>query len=271
MFESRPLDLPPNRGFVAAVPDAPALAADLRDFPALLRSPSAETLHEGRNRIVAVRLSSGVEAVVKVFGARGFPKLKTLVLPSKGIRAWIGAVALREQGFETPGPIAAFERRRRGVAAESVFIAERVRGGREIRDIFRTGPVEILPGLIDALSPVLERLHRAGLVHRDLSDGNILVLQASPPSDFRFMFLDTNRVRRRSPGCFGRARNLVRLGVPPGFQSRFLDRYAEAAGAGFPRKRFGFFYRAAKKSFVFWLSLKKTLRLRTLARKIGIQ
>ncbi len=271
MFESRSLEIPPYRGFVAAAHDGPALNAVVSGFPAILRSPSAETLHEGRNRITAVRLSPEVEAVVKVFGARGFHKLKTLILPSKGMRAWTGAVALSECGFGTPGPIAVFERRRGGIAAESVFIAERVRGGREIRDVFRAGPESSLPGLIDTIAPVLERLHRAGLIHRDLSDGNILVVEGATPSDIRFLFLDTNRVRRRLPGCFGRARNLVRLGVPPGLRARFLDRYAEAAGLGFPRKRFGLSYRVAKRSFETWLALKKTLRLRTLARKLGIQ
>ena len=102
MFESRPLEIPPYRGFVAAAHDGPALNAVVSSFPAILRSPSAETLHEGRNRITAVRLSPEVEAVVKVFGARGFHKLKTLILPSKGMRAWTGAVALSECGFGTP-------------------------------------------------------------------------------------------------------------------------------------------------------------------------
>ena len=220
-----------------------------------------------------------LEAVVKIFGARGFHKLKTLVLPSKGIRAWRGAVALGEGGFETPGPIAAFERRRFGVAAESVFIAERIRGSREIRALFRELPEPDLRRLIESLAPVLAGLHRAGLVHRDLSDGNILVsgpsadlTAASSSSGFRFFFLDTNRVRRRRfLGVFARARNLVRLGLPESFRVFLLDQYALAAGPAFPRSRFGFYYRAAKRSFEFWLGFKKAIRLRAIARKLGLQ
>lgn len=256
-----------------------ALTAALKDFPELLRSPSAETLHDGRNKIVAVRLSPDREAVVKIFGARGFHKWKTLVFPSKGLRAWAGAVALEEKGFGTALPIAAFDRRRRGIATESVFVAERMRGGREIRELFREFPEPALRRLIADLAPVLARLHQDGLVHRDLSDGNVLVLEEKPADSgaspsfpvFHFLFLDTNRVRRRSPGCFGRARNLVRLGLPSALRPFFLDRYASAAGEAFPRKRFGFYYRTAKRSFEFWLALKKAFRLRTVARKLRLQ
>lgn len=279
MIDSRPLDIPPYRGYVAASREGEDWAAALKDFPGLLRSPSAETLHDGRNKIVAVRLFADREAVVKIFGARGFHKWKTLVFPSKGLRAWAGAVALAENGFGTAWPIAAFDRRRGGVASESVFIAGRVRGGREIRDLFRESPEPALRRLIADLAPVLARLHRAGLVHRDLSDGNVLVLEAEQAASaaspsvpgFHFLFLDTNRVRRRRPGCFGRARNLVRLGVPPALQPFFLDRYASAAGERFPRKRFGFYYRAAKRSFTFWLAFKKAFRLRTIARRLRLQ
>lgn len=327
MFDARSLHLPPYRGLIAAAYDRPEIMAALGDLPGLLRSPFAETLQSGRNKIVAVRLPASeslseanpasLEAVVKIFGARGFHKLKTILLPSKGVRAWHGAVALRGDGFETPGPIAVLERRRFGVAVESVFIAERIRGGREIRDLFRESSESDLRGLIEAFAPVLAGLHDAGLVHRDLSDGNVLVFSGDNPSKFpnsggdspaktpcavpplssalpiigsglgpaaeatspslssagfHFYFLDTNRVRRRrNLGAFGRARNLVRLGVPPPLRPFFLDRYVRAAGASFSRSRFEFYYRKAKRSFESWLAFKKKLRLRTIARKLRLQ
>jgi serine/threonine protein kinase len=290
MFDARSLHLPPFRGLIAAAYDHPETLAALGDLPCLLRSPSAETLQSGRNKIVAVCLPAAespsetrpasLEAVVKIFGSRGFHKLKTILLPSKGVRAWHGAVALRGDGFETPGPIAVLERRRFGVAVESVFVAERIRGGREIRNLFREKPESDLRGLIEALAPVLAGLHAAGLVHRDLSDGNVLVFLDENPSKFpnsggdgpHFYFLDTNRVRRRrNLGPFGRARNLVRLGVPPPLRPFFLDRYVRAAGASFSSSRFEFYYRTAKRSFESWLAFKKKLRLRAIARKLRLQ
>lgn len=276
-MEIRPLAVPPYRGFRTASREGEAAAAALEDFPGFLRSPEAETLQSGRNQVIAVRLSPDRDAVVKIFGTRGVQKWKTLLLPSKGLRAWKGALALVENGFETAEPIAVFERRRGGIAVESVFISGRVRGGREIREHFLQSSEIVLRRLLSSLAPVLARLHGRGIVHRDLSDGNILVFEneeaAAAPAGggFRFLFLDTNRVRRRRPGIFNRARNLVRLGVPPGLQPFFLDQYAAAAGGRFRRRRFGLSYRISKRVFISWLAFKKRLRLRALARRLRIQ
>jgi len=269
MSESRSFD-PSFRGFIAAFDEDRILAA-LKDFPGWLSSPEAEVLHDGRNRLVAVRLPGGREAVVKIFGVRGFHKWKTLLVQSKGLRAWRGAHALMENSFGTPTPIAAFERRSRGLAVESVYIAGRVRGGREIREWFRDRPELDLRDLLAALASVLARMHRAGVVHRDLSDGNIFVFEKGP-SRFDFLFLDTNRVRvRRKVGLFARARNLVRLGVPPALRPVFIEEYSISAGPRFRRRRFGFYYRTAKRSFASWLEVKKKLRLRKAARRLGLQ
>ena len=270
MSEPRSFDPSSFRGFIAAFDEERTLAA-LKDFPGLLASPDAEVLHEGRNRIIAVRLPGGREAVVKIFGARGFQKWKTFFVQSKGLRAWRGAQALKENSFGTATPIAAFERRSRGLAVESVYIAGRVRGGREIREWFRDRPEPDLRNLLAALAPVLARMHQAGIVHRDLSDGNILVIEKAP-SRFEFLFLDTNRIRAgRKVGLFARARNLVRLGVPAALQRYFIEEYVFSAGPHFRRRRFGFYYRTAKRTFASWLTVKKKLRLRKAARRFGLQ
>ena len=272
-YAARPLSLPPFKGEIAEPYATPEFLSLLADPASLLSSPGAEVLLDGRNKVAAAKVALGergqIDIVVKSFGSRGLTKLKSLVQPSKAAKAWRGARALVAAGFRTAPPIAYLERRTGGFVSESFFVAGRLAGPLEIRGLLRELPREKLEPLLAALAGELARVHAAGLLHRDLSDGNILVESDGPA--FRFFFLDTNRIRvRRRIGASARARNLVRLGVPPDLRLFFLKRYAAAAGRPLS---FGFAlrYGLAKGTFAGWIGLKKKLRFKTLARKLKIQ
>jgi hypothetical protein len=270
---SQRLSLPRYRGEIADVYAGPETVAALSDIRSLLAGPGAEVLFEGRNTVVAIPLPRGpgraANVVIKDFHSRGVNQFKTLVRASKAARAWRGARALVDAKFETPFPVAFLERRHRGFVAESYFVAERVRGAREIRELFQTLSSEKLEPVLSALARELAAVHARGILHRDLSDGNILVLEDRGAP--RFLFLDTNRVRvLRTVGPMTRARNLVRLGIPPALRHAFLERYAEARGRPL-RKSFVFWYNVSKATFTAWARLKKTLRLRKISRTLKIQ
>jgi hypothetical protein len=270
---ARRLSLPPYAGEIAEPYATPQFLAVLADPGRLLAGPGVEVLLAGRNTVAASKAALDerrqVDVVVKSFGSAGLAKLKSLVQPSKAAKAWRGAQALVAAGFRTAPPIAYLERRRRGFVSESFFVAGRLAGPVEIRGLLRDLPREKLEPLLAALAGELARAHGRGLLHRDLSDGNVLV--DSDGSAFRFFFLDTNRVRvRRRLGAASRAKNLVRLGVPPDLRPFFLDRYAAAPGRP-PGPGFRLWYRLAKGTFAGWVGLKKKLRLKTLARKLKIQ
>jgi len=239
----------------------------------LTAAPGAEVLLDGRNRVVAVKIGSPaggtIDAVVKEFRLQGINKLKSAFLRSKAAKAWRGALALAGTGFNTPRPIAYLEKRSGRFIERSFFIAERIYGCREIRDDFREAKAETLRPLLSGLARTLFGLHEEGILHRDLSDGNILVKEES--GKFHFLFLHTNRVRakrRLSPGR--RAKNLVRLGVPPAHRRYFLEQYA-AAGDRPLREMFVFWYKLSKGGFAGWQKVKKALRLKKLARRMKIQ
>ena len=125
----------------------------------------------------------------------------------------------------TPLPLAYLERRERGLVAESYFISARIDDAREVRDLLRTLPPEDLSRLLAALARFLVFAHNQGILHRDLSDGNLLV-RSSRPGAYDLFLIDTNRIRvRREVSLLGRVRNLVRLGVPPSYQDDFLRLY----------------------------------------------
>jgi serine/threonine protein kinase len=270
--EVRQLTLGPYRGAILA-------AYEDLDFLQAIFPPEKIWSHQGlkvlldsRNRVGAVRfpLSGGREAgiVVKEFSSRGLARLKSLVLPSKAARAWRGAIALKERGVDTASPVAYLERRKRGSVRSSFFLAEEIKAADEIRGLFRGLPPSELQPLLRALAAHLSLCHDRGVLHRDLSDGNILV-KRDEGGNFRFYFLDTNRVRlrQRLGGC-SRIKNLIRLGVPAEFQDFFLQEYFRGKTL---RKRHRFWYRLNKRIFTGYMEAKKKLRLRKIARKLGIQ
>jgi len=254
--------------------DTPEFREALAGLGALCTGPSARVLLDRRNRVAAVDFPvsavSRIEAVVKEFRASGFKKSKTLVVPGKAVRAWRGAAACLRRGIPTPLPLAYLERRTKGIVAESAFLAVRIEDAREIRDLFRTLPADGLSRLLETLAAFLRDCHDRGILHRDLSDGNILV-RTGASGDFELFLIDTNRIRvRRSVPAYLRLRNLVRLGVPPASRDEFLRLYlGRGEGPGFRTARG--WYRLNKACYSGFVSFKKKLRLRRLAGRLGIQ
>jgi hypothetical protein len=264
----------PYRGLIHARfrDQAAELARVFESGRSPLDSPGAEIIHEGRNRLGVVSwpwmIAGFPRVVVKEFGFRGLNRLKSLFGPSKAVRAWRGAVALVERGLPTPFPVAFLEERRRGLVSSGYFLAGWVADAREIRHLFRELEGEALGRLLAALAPFLRECHDKGILHRDLSDGNILVKRAEEGGP-RFFLLDTNRIRiRRRIGRRVRVRNLVRLGVPVARRREFVGLYFG------DKARLGLwfaYYRARKGAYAGAVALKKKLRLRTIARKLRIQ
>jgi len=240
------------------------------------RSPldelGAAVIHEGRNRLGVVSwpwmIAGFSRVVVKEFGFRGLTRLRSFFGPSKAVRAWRGAVALVERGIPTPFPVAFLEERRRRLVIHGFFLAGWVAEAREIRDLFRELEGGELDKLLAELAPFLRECHGKGILHRDLSDGNILV-KRTEAGGFRFFLLDTNRIRVRTKiGRRARVRNLVRLGVPAGRRRSFLGL---CLGEGKSVGLWFVYYRARKGAYASAVALKKKLRLRALARRLRIQ
>lgn len=277
-IDSRPLDLPPFKGRVAASVATPDFLAAVSDCRRLLAGPAAEILLDGRNKVGAVTIPVQGErtsaVVIKEYYSYGIDKLKGRFRMSKAAKAWRGAWALIESDIETPLPLAWLEERKRGFVAQSFFLAERISGGREIRHLLRELPEADLRAVLAALAGGLRICHDKGILHRDLSDGNILVKRdEGAPGGFHFYFLDTNRIRVRPGKPLGRparAKNLIRLGIPAPLRRFFLEQYARAGGET-QSQFFIFWYRLNKKTYAGYVGLKKKLKLKKLSRKLGLQ
>jgi hypothetical protein len=268
----RDLFLPPFRGRIDPAWDTPLVRNALHAPRLLFEDPGARVLLKSRNTIAMVSLPLAPDktaaVVVKEFGLRGVNRLKSLVLASKARKAWRGASALVERHINTPPPIAFLESRKRGFVDKSYFLAGFVEDAREIRFLLRELEGQALDGLLRDVAAFLAEAHDRGVLHKDLSDGNILV-GTDPRGGWVFYLLDTNRVRTRDHiGGLARMKNLVRLGIPPDRQDLFLESYGR--GKPFP-KILRRWYKFQKACYAGRVNFKKRLRLKQLARKLGLQ
>ena len=247
----------------------PSFIDAISDCDQLFNQPQCQILLDRRNRVGVVRIRSQdeeVAVVLKEFKSRGVNKLKSLFLPSKAYRAWKGSLNLIERGIDTPFPIAYLEKRKRGFLSQSFYLTEKIEEAEEIRSRFLKASLEKLQPLLVSLANHLSVCHRKGVLHRDLSDGNILV-KKDEKGKTRFYFLDTNRIRfPRRINLLRRVKNLIRLGVPSSYQSFFLKQYL-----GENRLFLWFWYRINKIIYTSYVAFKRKLKLRQLAQKLKIQ
>ncbi len=242
------------------------------DLEQLLYSPECQIIHRGRNRIGALSFpqkeGKKVEIVIKEFHPRGVNRLKSVFFGGKARRAWHGANALLERGIGTPFPAVYLEKRRNLALDRSYYLSERITGIEEIRSLFRNLPYEELRNLLSTLAPYLLSCHQKGVLHRDLSDGNILV-EKDNERKYNFFLVDTNRIRfKRNISLLSRIKNLIRLGIPVNMQPFFLCQYL---GVLRIKKPLLLWYKINKKTYSAYVELKKKLRLKQLSQKLGIQ
>jgi hypothetical protein len=230
---------------------------------------ASETIHWGRNYLYAVELRTiaGVEPlVVKQFRNQGVvARLKRRWTGSKAEKSWRAAGRLVENGVRTPVPVMLIE----SIDPEgpSFFVTRRLGDFFESRYYFRalaagSEAVEFpdieRDDLIGALATACRRIHDAGVWHRDLSIGNLLVFRRD--EGLAVSIIDLNRARldhRMSP--WRRTRDLCRLPFPDrGSREMFLSTYwSRPIRAGTPR--YGLFW-LMQQSFLLRNRLKVAAR-----------
>lgn len=270
-FKSRPVKISGYSGRINFVYKNPLFLEKLAAIETLIDSPEAVIIFKGRNRVAAVSFplaaEKNTEIIIKEFNLRGVNRLKTLVFPSKAKKAWRGSVGLVKRGVPTPCPAAYLEKRKGLFIEKCYFLSQKIPFFQEIRFLFRDHKNKALKDLLSHLAAFLRRIHRKGVLHRDLSDGNILARREE--SGYTFFLVDTNRIRlRRRVGLFSGIKSLVRLGIPPSHQRFFLEKYRGEKGLSRP---VWLWYKLGKSTFSGYIRVKKALGLKKLARKLGVQ
>ncbi len=251
---------------------APRFAAlDDEELQALVRrvaDPAAaeETVHWGRNYLYRATLEIAgerVETVVKQFRNNTWrTRLDRRLRGSKAERSWARAWAFWIAGVATAEPLLLIESQRPG--GPSFFITRHLGDVLEARYLLRarnTGrereeyPAVDYEAFLERLGQSLRQMHEAGLFHRDVSIGNVLLSLEDPR---RVYLIDLNRARQFARlGLWRRNRDLCRLAIfRPEDQARYLAAYW-GEEPGFWRR---FVYQLCHRGFLFKIESKKRWR-----------
>ena len=184
---------------------------------------------------------------------------------SKATKSWRVARAVAAAGVLTPEPVLLAESDRPD--GPSFFVSRFVDGVFEARYLFRAiaagEEAERFPGVdvplfLATLGRTVRRLHDAGIWHRDLSSGNVLVGCQGGGEPPALYLVDLNRARvGRPPTVSERSRDLCRLMVSRG---EHQDLLLAAYWGGPPERLRRAVYRGYRRGFLFKNRAKSAVR-----------
>lgn len=192
--------------------DRPEMRAWCEGLEALAAAASPDAvIYRGRNVIFRATVG-GREVAVKRFPVASVGKrLIYRIRKAKAVRAFDHAVRLGELGVGTPQPLAAVDIRRNGWPVASHFCSAFVAEFLEAR-VLRFPDAPDRTRLLGLLGGFVGRLHEFGVLHLDLTAGNVLLVpDAGAPDGFAFQLVDINRMRFCRVGVLAGIGNLVQL------------------------------------------------------------
>ena len=244
--------------------DRPAIRGWCEDLETLAAAVAPESIVYRKRNLIFRAAVEGAELAVKRFPtSKPVQQLVYRRRATKAVRAFDHAARLVALGFGTPAPIAAVELRRGAWPIASYFCSAYIAGCMEARTL-RAPNAPDRARLLERIGELVGRMHEAGVVHRDLTSGNIL-LQPDPgsPGGVAFALVDVNRMRFGRVGTRAGIANLVQLRLDDG--GEVLEGYCRARGLDAARLRG--YYRARLALRAAHQTLKE--RTRPWRRRIG--
>ena len=239
------------------------------------------TIHWGRNYLYRCRwptANGSMDVVVKQFRHGSWrARLSRRRKGSKAQRSFRTALALGSLGLGTAEPVLYIESH--DLHGPALFVCRHLEGQLEARYLVRAvanGSAERDFPHVDAthffrsLGELVRELHGAGIWHRDLTSGNVLIDTGRLASDGAraLSLLDLNRARvgkRLSLGS--RIRELSRMPAPTaGVRRALLDGYYSPEGSSGHRFA-SIWYELARRAFLLRNSSKRNVR--SFSRRVG--
>lgn len=186
---------------------------------------SGELIYQARNQLRKMQFGED-EIVIKSFRQ---PHLinriaYTFFRKSKAQRSYEYSLRLLDNGVSTPEPVAYIEIKSNGLLTESYFINRYAENFSHIREQMYGN--QIVTGFIPAFVKYVSDMHSKGILHKDLSPGNILFTKSK--SGFEFCVLDINRMEFKKRLTFNECcKNFNRLAANEEVLSSIALSYSE--------------------------------------------
>ncbi|MFK8066968.1 MAG: lipopolysaccharide kinase InaA family protein [Gammaproteobacteria bacterium] len=170
---------------------------------ALEQAEELKILRDSRNRIWNIPSSLGTLSV-KLNRTTGFKRYSYRFQCSKAKRHWNNGTHMLLRGINTPQPIAFFERKEECGVRDSYYVTEFLENAFSSREIFtciNNGEDEYRKInsalLLKEVATFVCKMHNKGILHRDLSSGNILLTcnDENDPKKVTLFLIDIGRAR----------------------------------------------------------------------------
>ncbi len=172
---------------------------------ALDQAKELEVLRDSRNRIWNIPSTLGT-LTVKLNRTTGFKRFSYHFQSSKAKRHWNNGTHMLLRGINTPQPIAFFERKEKSGTRNSYYVTEFLENAFSSRDVFNSinNGEEEYRGvknslLLKEIATFICKMHGVGILHRDLSSGNILLTykddEQKKPNKVEVYIIDIGRAR----------------------------------------------------------------------------
>jgi len=206
-----------------------AYAAEAMAEVKTLFASSCETLYRARNEIRQVDYA-GQRLVIKSFKVPSF--LNRFVYgrfrKSKAQRSYDNSQKLQQLGICTPTPVGYQEYYQGALLAESFYVSVLHEPRYRLEQVLHGDPVPEREAILAALGRFVGELHKCGVLHRDLSPGNILIRDIN--GKFDFCLVDTNRMTFGPLDLTQRMRNFAMLWATDQDLGIIVSAYAQATG-----------------------------------------
>jgi len=199
----------------------------VRNIPAHF-DQEGELVYTARNQLKHYSVQ-GHDIIVKRYKIPYFFNriIYTYFRPSKAKRAYKYALKLLNLGVDSPVPIAYIEQFKDGFLTHGYFVSVYETEYSVVRDLMSGTQKDEL--LLKELSVYIADLHRKGILHLDMSPGNILYKKAD--NQYHFTLIDVNRMKFLSSiSKEKRFKSFKRLSENENILTEIAKIYAAASG-----------------------------------------